>query len=97
VFRWVQRFAPVVIDAARPSRHAVGDRWFVDETHVRANGVWRHVYRAVDLGGAPSEVITYRAPSPAKVIAGLILDTFHTPARTRATGARVITAGSRSD
>ena len=32
VYRWVQRFTPLVIDAARPCRHSVGDRWFVDET-----------------------------------------------------------------
>jgi transposase, IS6 family len=30
--RWVQRFTPELIDAARPSRHVAGDRWFVDET-----------------------------------------------------------------
>jgi hypothetical protein len=32
VFRWVQRFTPVLIDAARPCRHMPDDRWFVDET-----------------------------------------------------------------
>jgi hypothetical protein len=26
----VQRFTPSLIDAARPCRHACGDRWFVD-------------------------------------------------------------------
>jgi transposase-like protein len=36
------------MDAARPSRHAVGDRCFVDDTFVRGNGVWRYVYWAVD-------------------------------------------------
>ena len=33
VYRWVQRFTPLVIDAARPCRHIAGDRWFVDETY----------------------------------------------------------------
>ena len=33
--RWVQRFTPLLIDAARPCRHAVGRRWFVDETYVK--------------------------------------------------------------
>lgn len=51
VYRWVQRFTPLLIDAARPCRHAVGDRWFVDETYVRVAGVWRYVYRAVDQHG----------------------------------------------
>jgi IS6 family transposase len=51
VFRWVQRFTPLLADAARFSCHAPGDRWFVDETRVRVNGVWRYVYRAVDQYG----------------------------------------------
>ena len=29
LYRWVQRFAAILAEAARPSRHAVGDRWFV--------------------------------------------------------------------
>jgi len=41
LFRWVQRFTPDLIDAARPTRHAVGGRWFVDETYVKVGGVWR--------------------------------------------------------
>ena len=32
IYRWVRRFTPELIDAARPSRHVAGDRWFVDET-----------------------------------------------------------------
>jgi transposase-like protein len=51
LFRWVQRFTPLLIDAARPCRHAVGDRWFVDETYVKGAGTWRYVYRAVDEDG----------------------------------------------
>ncbi len=30
MYRWVQRFTPLFTDAARPCRHAPGDRWFVD-------------------------------------------------------------------
>src|SRR2546423_7343269 len=51
VFRWVQRFTPLLADAARPCRHAVGDRWYVDETYVKVAGRWRYVYRAVDQHG----------------------------------------------
>jgi transposase-like protein len=47
----VQRFTPLMIEAARPCRHSVGNRWFVDETYVRVAGVWRYVYRAVDQYG----------------------------------------------
>jgi hypothetical protein len=32
VWRWVRRFTPLLTEAARPCRHAVGDRWWVDET-----------------------------------------------------------------
>jgi transposase-like protein len=35
VYRWVQRFTPLFTEAARPLRHATGDRWFVDETYVK--------------------------------------------------------------
>ena len=48
VNRWVQRFTSLFADAARFSRHSPGERWFVDETYVKVNGVWRYVYRAVD-------------------------------------------------
>jgi transposase-like protein len=41
VFRWVQRFTPLLIDAARACQHAPGDRWFVDETYVKVAGRWR--------------------------------------------------------
>jgi transposase-like protein len=48
VYRWVLRFTPLLADAARPCRHAVGDRWQVDETYVKVVGQWRYVYRAID-------------------------------------------------
>jgi transposase, IS6 family len=51
VFRWVQRFTPLLADPARFRRHSPGDRWFVDETYVKVNGRWRYVYRAVDQHG----------------------------------------------
>ena len=51
LFRWVQRFTPLLVDAARPCRHATGDRWYVDETYVKVAGRWRYVYRAVDQHG----------------------------------------------
>ncbi len=56
IHRWVQRFTPLLIDAARPRRHTVGCRWFVDETYVKAAGTWRYVYRAVDERGQVIDV-----------------------------------------
>jgi transposase-like protein len=47
-YRWVQRFTPLLIDAARPCRHAAGDRWFVDETYVKVAGRWVYLYQAID-------------------------------------------------
>ena len=60
IYRWVQRFTPLVIEAARPCRHSVGERWFVDETYVRVAGVWRCVYRAVDQHGQVIDVYVSR-------------------------------------
>jgi transposase-like protein len=57
VYRWVQRFTPLLADAARFCRHSPGDRWHVDETYVRVNGVWRYVYRAVDQHGQVIDVL----------------------------------------
>ena len=56
VYRWVQRFTPLLIEAARPTRHLAGDRWFVDETYVKVNGIWSYVYRAVDQYGRVIDV-----------------------------------------
>jgi transposase-like protein len=56
LFRWVHRFTPLLVDAARPCRHAVSGRWFVDETYVKVSGVWRYVYRAVDDQGQVIDV-----------------------------------------
>jgi IS6 family transposase len=56
LFRWVQRFTTLLADMAAPARHAVGSRWFVDETYVKVAGVWRYVYRAVDQDGQVIDV-----------------------------------------
>ena len=105
VYRWVQRFTPLLADAAGPCRHAVGDRWFVDEAYVKVSGKWRYVYRAVDqygqiidvyisprrdtraarqfcttaldAHGAPTEVVTDRAPTLRAAIDELMPGTFH--------------------
>ena len=66
VYRWVRHFTPLLIEAARPCRHGVGDRWFVDETYVKVAGVWRYVYRAVDQHGQVIDVyVSPRRDTPA--------------------------------
>jgi transposase, IS6 family len=41
IYRWVLGVQPLLADAARPCRHALGDRWQVDETQVKVAGQWR--------------------------------------------------------
>jgi transposase-like protein len=57
VYRWVQRFTPLLIDAARSCRHVPGDRWFVDETYVKVAGRWVYLYRAIDQYGQVIDVL----------------------------------------
>jgi transposase-like protein len=56
VYRWVQRFSPELIEAARSRRHVVGDRWHVDETYVKVGGSWRYLFRAIDQFGQVIDV-----------------------------------------
>src|SRR6266487_4332775 len=48
---------PAFIEAARPCRHALGDRWFVDETYLKVAGKWAYLYRAVDQHGQVIDVL----------------------------------------
>ena len=56
LYRWVQRFTPLLMEAALPCRHRVSRCWFVDETYVKVAGSWRYVYRAVDQDGQVIDV-----------------------------------------
>jgi transposase, IS6 family len=69
IYRWVQTFTPAYIDAARPARHATGDRWFLDETYVKVAGRWIYLYRAVDQHGQVIDVLvsTRRDAAAARV------------------------------
>jgi IS6 family transposase len=64
IYRWVQTFMPEFIDAARPARHASGDRWFVDETHIKVAGRWVYLYRAVDQRGQVIDVMVSHRRDP---------------------------------
>jgi transposase, IS6 family len=57
VSRSVQRFTPLLVDAARPCRHTVGDRWRLDETYVKVARRWRDVDRAIDQYGQIIDVL----------------------------------------
>src|SRR5215207_8875647 len=60
VYRWAQRFTPLLAEAARPCRHLVGDRWQVDETYMKVAGQWRYIYRAIDQLGQVVDVLVSR-------------------------------------
>jgi transposase, IS6 family len=55
----VLRFTPLLADAARPCRHAVGDRWQVDETYTKVASRWRCVYGAIDQFGQVIDVLVF--------------------------------------
>jgi transposase-like protein len=57
VYRWVQRFTPELINAARPCRHVPGDRGFVDETYVKVAGRQCYLYRALNQHGQVVDVL----------------------------------------
>jgi IS6 family transposase len=57
IYRWVQRFTPEFIEAARPCRHVPGNRWFADETYLKIAGKWAYLYRAVDQHGQVIDVL----------------------------------------
>jgi hypothetical protein len=57
VYRRVQRFTPEFLVAARLCRHAPGDRWFADETYIKAAGRRTCLYRAVDQYGQVIDVL----------------------------------------
>ncbi len=60
IYRWGQRFTPLLIEAARPCRHVPGDRWFVDETYLKVAGRWVYLYRASEQYGQGIDVLVAR-------------------------------------
>ena len=52
VWRWVQRYAPVLNRRCRRELKPTNGSWRVDETYICQGGNWRYLYRAVDSAGA---------------------------------------------
>lgn len=57
VYRCMQRFTPSFAEAARPLRHATGDRGSWMRPNVKVAGRWRCLYRAVDQYGQVIDVL----------------------------------------
>jgi hypothetical protein len=51
IWRWVQRFAPILNQRLRRELRRPNRSWRVDETYVRFAGQWTYLYRAVDSAG----------------------------------------------
>jgi hypothetical protein len=69
IYRWVQTFTSEFIDAARPARHAVRDRWFVDE--VRHEALVRREALETEGGASP----------PRRVVAAALVGAERSPIR----------------
>jgi transposase-like protein len=50
IWRWVQRYAPILNARIRHEIRHPNRSWRVDETYIRVSGVWAYLYRAVDSG-----------------------------------------------
>jgi len=51
IFRWVKQYAPVLNSNLRKHLRPTNDSWIMDETYIKSNGKWIHLYRAVDSNG----------------------------------------------
>jgi IS6 family transposase len=55
IWRWVQRYAPVLNQRLRREMRRPKRSWRVDETYVKVAGNWAYLYRAVDSAGETIE------------------------------------------
>jgi len=55
IWRWVQRYAPVLNQRIRRELRRPNRSWRVDETYVKVAGKWTYLYRAVDSTGETIE------------------------------------------
>lgn len=51
IWRWVQRYAPILNQRMRCEMRRPSRSWRVDETYVKVAGNWSYLYRAVDSAG----------------------------------------------
>ena len=55
IYRWVQRYGPILEKRCRAKLKPTNDSWRVDETYIKVKGEWMFLYRAVDSNGATVE------------------------------------------
>jgi transposase-like protein len=71
IWRWVQRYAPVLNQRLRRELRPRNRSWRVDETYVKVAGEWAYLYRAVDSAGETIEFML--SPSRDLIAAKLFL------------------------
>src|SRR4051812_12540349 len=71
IWRWVQRYAPVLNQRIRREVRRPNRSWRVDETYVKVAGNWTYLYRAVDSAGETIEFML--SPKRALIAAKLFL------------------------
>ena len=57
IYRWVQRYAPLIEKKCQAKLRPTNDSWRVDETYIKVKGTWMYLYRAVDSNGDTVEVM----------------------------------------
>ena len=57
IWRWVQKYAPVLNQRTRRQMRHPNRSWRVDETYVKVAGRWAYLYRAVDAAGGTIELM----------------------------------------
>ena len=55
IWRWVQRYAPILNQRIRREMRRPNRSWRVDETYIKVAGTWAYLYRAVDSAGETIE------------------------------------------
>jgi transposase-like protein len=51
IWRWIQRYGPVLNQRIRREIRRPKRSWRVDETYVKVASRWAYLYRAVDSAG----------------------------------------------
>ncbi len=74
IYRWVQRYAPILEKRCRAKLEQTNDSWRVDETYIRVKGTWMYLYRAVDSDGNTMEFML--SPTRDGIAAGYPLGAF---------------------
>ena len=83
IWRWVQRYAPILNQRIRREMRRPNRSWRVDETYVKEAGERAYLYRAVDSAG---ETIEFMLSPKRVLVAAKLFLRLHYPAPARGHG-----------